>query len=408
MAGSTDTIFGRLAVERSFCSEVELKDCRAALNEIDSEKRPALAKIMVKKGYITSSQAKRLLEEIKSQQETQGQIPGYEIIEKLGSGAMAIVYKARQKSLDRIVAIKVLPNKFAAKENYVDRFYKEGQLAAKLNHNNIVQAIDVGQASGLYYFVMEYVEGKSIYDDLSAGKIFTEKEALEIMLQLASALEHAHSQGLIHRDIKPKNIMITNSGVVKLADLGLARMTTDAEAAANEKGKAFGTPFYIAPEQVRGDVDIDGRADIYGLGATFYHMVTGQVPYNAPTPKEVMKKHLTEPLVPPDHINVTLSAGVSVIIETMLAKNPDERYQNPTDLVNDLKAVLNGNPPIFASRKVDIDSLSELESGSTVIIEDGIRMYPEQVVTRYKIAIAVLCSVILALVLVMIFKKGGS
>jgi eukaryotic-like serine/threonine-protein kinase len=408
MAGSTDTIFGRLALERSFCSEVELKDCRAALKEISTEKRPALASVMVKKGYITKSQAARLLDEIKKQQETQGQIPGYEIIEKIGSGAMAIVYKAKQKSLDRTVAIKVLPHKFAAKDNYVDRFYKEGQLAARLNHNNIVQAIDVGQASGLYYFVMEYVEGKSIYDDLAAGKIFSEKEALEIILQLARALEHAHAQGLIHRDIKPKNIMITKDGTVKLADLGLARTTSDVEAAENEKGKAFGTPFYIAPEQIRGDVNIDGRADIYGLGATFYHMVTGQVPYNAPNPKEVMKKHLTETLTPPDHINVSLSAGVAIIIETMMAKNPGDRYQNPSDLVEDLEAVSKGNPPVFATKRVDIDTLSELESGSAVVIQGDTRMYPENVITRYRIICAVLGAVILLLVLLMFFGKGGS
>ena len=141
------------------------------------------------------------------------------------------------------------------KADYVERFYKEGRLAAKMNHNNIVQAIDVGEVGGLYYFVMEYVEGKTLHDDLSKGKIFNEEEAIDLILQLVSALGHAHSLGLVHRDVKPKNIMINTEGLVKLADMGLARETSDVKAAESEKGKAFGTPYYIAPEQIRGLTD---------------------------------------------------------------------------------------------------------------------------------------------------------
>ncbi|ARN57891.1 serine/threonine protein kinase [Sedimentisphaera salicampi] len=335
-----------------------------------------------------------------------GQIPGYKILGKLGSGAMAVVYKAKQVSLDRTVAIKVLPNKFVGKSNYVERFYKEGRLAGRLNHNNIVQAYDVGEAKGLYYFVMEYVEGKSIYDDLSKGKIFEEKEALEIMIQLAKALEHAHAQGLIHRDIKPKNIMITKEGVVKLADLGLARTTDDSETASAEKGKAFGTPFYIAPEQIKGEVDIDGRADIYGLGATLYHMVTGSVPFKAQKPAEVMRKHLNEPLTPPDHINTKLSSGFCEIIETMLAKKRSERYANPSDLLKDLESVNKGMPPVFARQTIDVSDLEELEEGEAVERDES-SQYSYAVIVKYRIIVAVLSAACLLLLILLIFTASG-
>jgi hypothetical protein len=155
--------------------------------------------------------------------------------------------------------------------------------------------------------------------DVPESKIFTEEEALDVIIQLCDALQHAHAKGMVHRDVKPKNIMITPAGVVKLADMGLARETSDIEAATSEKGKAFGTPYYIAPEQVRGEVDIDGRADLYAVGATLFHMLTGRVPFEAKTPSEVMRKHLKEPITPPDHINTSLSSGISEVIEVTMA-----------------------------------------------------------------------------------------
>lgn len=400
-----DSMFGRMALDQKLCSESELQTC-IDLSKNGSPDSPAtLEDILMDQNFITKSQAQRLMKGITDSKKTADQIPGFKIQGKLGSGAMAVVYKANQLSLNRTVAIKVLPNKFAEKSNYVERFYKEGQLAATLNHNNIVQAIDVGEANGLYYFIMEYVEGKTIYDDLAAGKVFPERESLEIMLQLASALEHAHAQGLVHRDVKPKNIMINKAGVVKLADLGLARATSDIETAKNEKGKAFGTPYYIAPEQIRGEIDIDGRADIYGLGATFYHMVTGRVPFKADNPSDVMKKHLKEPLTPPDHINTSLSAGLSEIIETMMAKNRNERYDNPSDLLSDLRSVFNGDAPFLAKRKFDFETLEGLENGDAVEIKGEEAMFPASAFIKYKIGIVVMGAIILLLLMVTIFSN---
>jgi serine/threonine protein kinase len=272
----------------------------------------------------------------------------------------------------------VLPRKMSDNREFVERFYKEGKAAARLSHNNIVQAIDVASTPDDYhYFVMEYVEGKTLYDIMQPppvgdGHHFSEAEALDITIQMAEALAHAHRRGLIHRDVKPKNILLTPQKVAKLTDLGLARATDDKEAAASEAGKAYGTPYYISPEQVRGDVDIDFRADIYSLGATMYHMVTGKPPFDGDTPSAVMHKHLKQPLVPPDHLNTSLSSGIGEIIEVSMAKNRDDRYASTEDLLEDLRAVAAGEPPIHARRPVDVDSLMKVEQTARTIDIDPV------------------------------------
>jgi len=288
------------------------------------------------------------------------QIPGFQILGKLGQGAMATVFKAKQLSLDRIVAVKVLPKKLGENTEFVERFYREGRAAARLNHNNIVQAIDVGEASGYHYFVMEYIDGKTVYDDLAAGKIYKESEALDIIIQVAKALEHAAERGFVHRDVKPKNIMLTRHSVAKLADMGLARETGDLKAAMAEAGRAYGTPYYISPEQIRGEVNIDFRADIYSLGATFYHMVTGKLPFEGSTPAAVMHKHLKEQLIPPDHIVPSLSTGVGEVIERMMAKKPEDRYTTMRDLLTDLEAIARGEPPLQARKGYEANLLAGL------------------------------------------------
>jgi len=357
-----------------------------------------LRDLMIDLGYLTPTQADRLRAGIKESKAVAHQIPGYKVQGKLGAGAMAVVYKAQQLSLNRTVAIKVLPKRFSENPEYVERFYKEGQAAGKLNHNNIVQAFDVGEAGGYHYFIMEYVEGKTLYDDIAAGKIYSEQEAINVIIQVAHALRHAHANGLIHRDVKPKNIMINKDGIVKLADMGLARETTDIEAAKTEKGKAYGTPYYIAPEQIRGEMDIDGRADIYGLGATFYHLVTGRVPFMADDPAEVMKKHLKEQLVPPDHINTSLSAGISEVIEIMMAKRKKDRYNDVEELLIDLEAVKNGQSPLRAHKRFNVSDLERLEVGE--IIETPRNYYDEEIISRYRMAVMALGVVVLIGILI--------
>jgi serine/threonine-protein kinase len=386
-----DTVFGKIAVEHGLCTDEELRQAMAELHSRREISPVILTDLMIELGYITANQAERLKEDVKDSKAAVKKIPGYKILGKLGAGAMAVVYKGKQLSLNRMVAIKVLPKRFSENPEYVERFYKEGQAAGRLNHPNIVQAIDVGEAGGYHYFVMEYVEGKTIADDLTAGKIFSEAEALDIIIQVAHALAHAHACSLIHRDVKPKNIMISANGVVKLADMGLARETTDIEAAQSEAGKAYGTPYYIAPEQIRGRIDIDGRADIYGLGATLYHMLTGRVPFMADDSTEVMRKHLREKLIPPDHINTSLSAGVSEVVEIMMAKRREDRYKNIEELLLDLEALRDGRPPVQAHKRFDVSVLEKLQEGETVEVKE--KAYEEETIANYRMAILILSTV---------------
>ena len=364
----SETQLGRIAVDRKLLTAQELHDCVEEQRGLTKAgKHLSLSEVMLKCGFLTRSQLERLGSDMEDSISTKAQqIPGFQILGKLGAGAMATVFKARQLSLDRVVAVKVLPRKLGDNPEFVERFYKEGRAAARLNHNNIVQAIDVGAAGDYHYFVMEYIDGKTVFDDLAEGKNYPEPAALDIVIQVARALEHAAERGFVHRDVKPKNIMLTHQNVAKLADMGLARETSDMKAAMAEAGRAYGTPYYISPEQIRGEVNIDFRADVYSLGATFYHMVTGKLPFDGTTPAAVMQKHLKEPLVPPDHLNPSLSTGVGEVIERMMAKKRRDRYVTMHDLLEDLEAIQRGEPPLQARKNYDPNLLADLaESGQT-------------------------------------------
>lgn len=415
ISANLDSEVGRVIVDLGLATKTEVEFCREQQKQSSDPNQRSLTDLLVEHQFITSNQAKRIRTHVEERKNTQ-KIPGYQLLGMLGKGAMATVYKAKQVSLNRIVAIKVLPKRLSDNPEFVERFYKEGQAAARLSHNNVVQAIDVGSTPDgqFHYFVMEYIEGKTLYDimqppPVGEGRTFSETEALEIMIQITDALVHAHQRGLIHRDIKPKNIILTPQGVAKLTDLGLARAVDDKEAAESEAGKAYGTPYYISPEQIRGDVDIDYRADIYSLGATLYHLVTGHPPFEADTPSAVMHKHLKQRLIPADHVNQALSAGIGEIIDVCMAKKRDERYQKTSDLVEDLKAVRDHQPPIHAHRAVDLDSLSKLEeTGKTV---DLAPEAPESAPTSWGSSLTILIlsglviSVLVNLILLLILWK---
>ncbi len=355
--GGFDTVLGKLIVHRGLATSEDLDVAKTLLREsIQSDEPRTLADVLIEHHFLTSRQLDRLKNEFEAKRTTE-QIPGYKMKKRIGSGAMATVFLARQLSLDRLVAIKVLPKRLSVNANFIERFYKEGRAAAQLNHPNIVSAYDVGKAGEHHYFVMEYVDGETVYDRIVKMRRLPERDAIEIVMQVAKALQHAHQRGFIHRDIKPKNIMISRGGAVKLADLGLARALADKEAAVAEAGRAYGTPYYISPEQIRGEVHIGPAADIYGLGATFYHMTTGQVPFEGKNPSAVMHKHLKAELIPPDHLNPELSAGCAQVIEMMMAKSVKDRYERVADLIDDLRLIRGGQPPLFASSALDLSQI---------------------------------------------------
>ncbi len=290
-------------------------------------------------------------------------IAGYEIGRRIGVGAAGAVYKARQIKLDRTVAVKVLHDRFTGDAKFTEKLFAEARAAAKLNHPNIVQAHDVGTA-GSHYLVMEYVAGTTAAAHIAEHGPYDEAEALRIVIQIAEALRHVHARGLVHCDVKPGNIMLTRSGVAKLADLGLARTAAGRVDARAAEGKSFGTPNYQSPEQIRGDATVDHRADFYCLGATLYHMLTGRPPFRGDSLKEVLRHHLVTDITPPDHERGELTAGVSMIVEMMMAKRPDERYADAEQLIVDLRTVARGRPPVHADRGQALGRLADVEASA--------------------------------------------
>jgi len=265
-------------------------------------------------------------------------IGDFMLVRKLGAGGMGIVYLAHQLSLDRPAAIKILNSEFSHEAESVQAFIREARSAAKINHPNIVQAYAVGEEDGIFYFAMEFLDGETMKEELQKlGKIEPRKAA-DVIMQVAQALECAwREQKLIHRDIKPDNIMMCANDRVKLADLGLSG--TFGDDADDDSDEVVGTPQYISPEQLTGVVT-DTRSDIYSLGATFYHLVTGQFPYNGENTEEIAKQHVFGTLVPPRQINPMLPQALDNIIVKMMAKKPENRYQDCSALIKDLKDFL--------------------------------------------------------------------
>jgi len=346
MSDDQNTLFGQIALREGHVTAEQLKACLAEQKSWCSDQPvPRLGELMAAKGYLTAEQVRELLE---TQQRLRADIdlPGYEILLKIGGGGMGTVYKARQISMDKTVAIKVLASKFADDAEYIARFTREARAAGHLNHPNIVQGFDVGEQDGKHYFVMEYVPGTTVGTILTRQGSIDEPRALRIALQISRALRHAHSHGIIHRDIKPDNIIINPEGVAKLADLGLAKsVAPGADSSVTLDGKALGTPYYASPEQAEFSTELDIRTDIYSLGATLYHMVDGNVPFDGPTPAAVMAKHLANRLPSVDEMARSFSPWTAAIVHKMMAKDRLKRYQTPDELIADLDLVIQGKMP---------------------------------------------------------------
>lgn len=339
----------RFVIRERLATREEISRCEEIWKQQTPGAQRTLLAILLAEQALTPNQSRRLLREASR---ANNQIPGYQLLERVGQGSMGVVYKARQISMNRLVAIKVLAPRFAQNPEFIDRFQREALLAAQLSSGNIVQAIDVGESNGIHYFVMEYVEGVTVQKEIEKGHQFEEHEALTIGIQIGQALEHAAKRNLVHRDIKPANILLGRDRIAKLADLGLARMTSDLETIRNEAGRSVGTAYYISPEQIRGLVDVDVRSDVYSLGATLYHMTAGRPPFPGPTIAEQLQSHLNEPLVEPHYVNQNLSKGFGELISYMMAKDRNQRYRRPTDLVADMKSVMQRGAPFVARETI--------------------------------------------------------
>ena len=279
----------------------------------------------------------------------------YKILEKIGNGGMATVYKALDQILNRYVAVKVLREEFTTDEEFIKRFNTEAQSAARLTHPNIVSVYDVGQENNVYYIVMELIQGKTLKQIIEEDGFLSWKWAVNIAIQIASALEMAHKNKIIHRDIKPHNIMITEDGVAKVTDFGIAKAVSNSTITAF--GTTLGSVHYFSPEHARGGYT-DSKSDLYSLGVVMYEMVTGKVPFDADTPVSVALKHMQEAPIEPIKINKNIPYAVNQIIMKAMKKDPNERYQNATEMIRDLNLALKRPEGGFIEERNYEDSLT--------------------------------------------------
>ena len=259
---------------------------------------------------------------------------GYRILRKLGQGGMAVVYKAHEESLSRVVALKVIAQHLSENPQFITRFQREAQAAAQLSHPNIVQIYAIGEDDGVHYFSMEYVKGRSLGEIIEDEGFLTAGRALPIIEQAAEALAVAHEAGIVHRDIKPANIMLDGAGRVKVADFGIAQMAT--ETRMTQSGMLVGTPEYISPEQCRNE-KLDGRSDIYALGVTLYQLLSGRTPFNADTPHALVMQIVEGPIPRVGELNPTIPADVQNVVAKMMHTDRTQRFQSAEDLIHALK-----------------------------------------------------------------------
>ena len=298
----------------------------------------------------------------------EGRILGnrYEIIEKVGNGGMATVYKATDLVLKRYVAVKILRDEFTTDEEFIKRFETEAQSAARLVHPNIVSIFDVGVDNGIYYIVMELIKGKTLKEIIVEERgPLPWKWSVNVAIQIASALEMAHKNNIIHRDIKPHNIIITEDGIAKVTDFGIAKAVSNSTITAF--GTTIGSVHYFSPEHARGGYT-DAKSDLYSLGVVMYEMVTGKVPFDADTPVSVALKHMQEEPVPPIEMNPHLPEAVNKIILKALKKDPMYRYQTATELLEDLRMALK-NPSGDFVEDEDYDPTAKTQKISTQDVE---------------------------------------
>src|SRR5215218_638131 len=269
----------------------------------------------------------------------------YTLVEPLGSGGMAEVYLAHDEVLDRAVALKILRGQYADDEEFVERFRREAQSAAGLSHPNIVSIYDRGRSEdGAYYIAMEYVPRGTLKDRISRDGALEPGMAAGVALQIADALQTAHESGVIHRDIKPQNVLITKTGDIKVTDFGIARATSSPLTATSA---VLGTAGYMSPEQAMGE-PVGQGSDLYSLGVVLYEMLTGTLPYDAETSIGIAMKHVNGHLVPPRELNPEVPEGINAVTTKLLAKSPEERYADADELIEDLERVLEGFEPAAA------------------------------------------------------------
>ncbi|HRV96932.1 MAG TPA: protein kinase, partial [Anaerolineae bacterium] len=279
----------------------------------------------------------------------------YRILREIGAGGMAKVYLAEDISGNELVAVKVLYPQFSQDISFIQRFNREAKLASTLTDSHIVRVLDYGADRDLQYLVMEYVEGKDLNSALKENGPFEWQYALEILDQLATALEHAHVHGVVHRDIKPQNLMLNDSGLLKILDFGIARIPT---LPSLTQSGFIGSPYYASPEQAMGE-EVDIRSDIYSAGIVLYEILSGHIPFDAKSPWSIISQHITSEPPPIELPDREIPQNVEDLLKRMLAKRPDERFQSPSELRESIAAVFAGQSVSEDTQDIASDSLPD-------------------------------------------------
>jgi formylglycine-generating enzyme required for sulfatase activity len=324
---STDALIGQILVEQKLLTAEQLEECSRAYAEAGKlGMRVPFLRFLKDRGNLTDAQLVDVRKELASRG-VHPKLGDYELLEKLGQGGMGTVYKAQHPRLGTAVALKVLLPEIARDTNLVQRFVREAKLAAKLSGTDVVHVLDVQEAEGQHFIVMEYVDGESVEARIKREGKLKEGDALCIVRDVARVLGLAHQNGIIHRDVKPSNIMLTRDGRVKVSDFGLAKDTAARDASLTHSGAGMGSPHYVSPEQANDTKSAGAQADIYSLGATLYHMVTGRTPFDGPSTHAVIIKHATERVTDPREWTSDLSKATAGLILRMMEKDPAKRPQ---------------------------------------------------------------------------------
>jgi serine/threonine protein kinase len=342
---SDHLLFGKLLLEKRLISAEQLDQClRLQVAQAEAgEPHRTLGDLLMELGLIDREQLEATLSE-QRRRLVLTTIGPYVLVDRLGQGGMGTVYRAQVPNTATRVALKLLPKHLAGDPNYLSRFRREAQIGVGMVHPHIVRAVDFGEYKGTYYLAMEIVEGGTLdqrLDDLGA---LSERSALNIARDLLDALEYAHRRGLVHRDVKPSNILFDLQGVAKLSDFGLSKASAPDPSFMLEHGRTVGTPHYMAPEQAKGQ-EVDGRADLYALGATLYHAVTGRPPFSASSAHGQMEAQVTQDAPPPESINPDISPACSRLIRTFMAKDRGLRPPSALAARADVERVLRGEQP---------------------------------------------------------------
>ncbi|MGE3852608.1 MAG: serine/threonine protein kinase [Planctomycetota bacterium] len=376
--------FGTLAVRNGLLKAADLAVVQKEVDQAAAEgRRVQLEQLLVDRGILTQMEVKAVQKarERYIREQTRAEaihITGYEILGTLGEGGLGVVYKAKQVSMNRLVALKVLHKHWVTDDEFRKRFILEARVVGKLSHQNLIQVYDVGKESGYYYFAMEYVPGKTVDQLIEDNGAMPVPEAVNIIIQVVRSLRYYKDFDIVHRDIKPSNI-VTRQGIGKLGDFGFVKSKLDKEL--GFEGMVLGTPDYISPEQAMGDEHVDWRSDVYSLGATFYHMVTGQPPFDG-SGSTVMLKHVKEQPASPKSLNPRLSDDVCHVIEKMMAKKRQDRYPTLELLFEDLELLRAGRSPAAPRLEVGKSTIFrayKIEQSRLAMLAEDKRRLEEQV-----------------------------